>query len=52
MKKNAPQARLLMEQNAPQARLIMCRTKCAAGKTYNVPQAKGFDKVLLGTLSY
>jgi len=42
MKKNAPQARLLMEQNAPQARLIK----------YNVPQAKGFDKVLLGTLSY
>jgi len=41
-KKNAPQARFLMEQNAPQTRFIK----------QNTLQARIFDKDLMGTLSY
>ena len=40
--KNAPQARFCMKQNAPQARFIQ----------QNAPQARIFDEVLMGTLSY
>jgi len=40
--KNAPQARFLMKKNAPQARLIK----------ENALQARFFDQVLMGTLSY
>jgi len=40
--KNAPQARFFMKQNALQARFIK----------KNVPQARIFDEVLMGTLSF
>jgi len=40
--KNAPQARFFMKQNTPQARLIK----------QNALQARFFDQVLMGTLSY
>ena len=40
--KNAPQARFFMEQNAPKARFIR----------QNALQARIFDAVLMGTLSY
>jgi len=40
--KNAPQAKFLMEQNALQARFIK----------QNAPQARIFDEVLMGALSY
>jgi len=41
-KKNAPQARFLRKQNAPQARFIK----------QNAPQARIFDEVPMGILSY
>jgi len=40
--KNAPQARFVMKQNAPQARFMKP----------NAQQARIFDDVLMGTLSY
>jgi hypothetical protein len=40
--KNAPQARFFMKQNAPKARLIK----------QDALQARFFDQVLMGTLSY
>ena len=40
--KNAAQARFLMKKNTQQARLIK----------QNAPQARFFDQVLMGTLSY
>jgi len=40
--KNAPQASFFMKKSAPQARFIK----------QNAPQARMFDAVLMGTLSY
>jgi len=42
VEKDVPQARFLMKQNAPQARLIK----------QNALQARFFEPVLMGTLSY
>ena len=42
IERKAPQARFLMKRSAPQARFI----------NQNAPQARIFDEVLMGTLSY